>query len=485
MRSDEKKTALELLAGGGRHVAAALSALMVYPIIARVLSAELLGAWALLSTAGFLLSLSDLGLTTAVHRAAVTDDHARARRAVGLALFAVATVAPPVAMLTYAFLIDIRSLSEASPGGVGSAAAVVLVAGVIAALAGPYRGFALARGGVARIASARAVSAMTTLAVTGGSIFITKTLIAPAAGFLAGAVVELLLSWRAASAIDPAIPKAPALPSERGEVIASLRDGAAALTIGVASATAVRAGIFVLSHVAPLATVAAYGVASRAVDVSYVLAKQSTVALMPRLGDPARREVAVRVGVGLFGGVIAAGMTALAFAGQPLLVAWVGPVAAGPVTALALGLLATAAIIQSTVEVPASMLTLGGKTAWVSALPIAAGSAVNIAISIGLAPYYGVWAVAGSTIVGNTISSVILWKRARSMLGWSAASVAQAFAPPLACGCAAAALAASLSGYARSALLPSALVCAGAVLLGLLVLSFGMWRSGWKPKAAV
>src|SRR5688500_8644184 len=150
---------MELLAGGGRHVAAALAALLIYPIIARVLSVDLLGAWALLSTAGFLLSLSDLGLTTAVHRAAVTQDHARARRAVGLALFSVATLGPLLAVASHAFLLDLPALSRASTGAddvsrdVGRAAIVVLVAGVISALSGPYRGFALARGGVAPVAT--------------------------------------------------------------------------------------------------------------------------------------------------------------------------------------------------------------------------------------------------------------------------------------------------------------------------------------------
>jgi hypothetical protein len=490
-RSDERKTLLELLAGGGRHIAAALAALLVYPIIARVLSVELLGAWALLSTAGYLLSLSDLGLTTAVHRAAVTQDHARARRAVGLALFAVAGLAPLLAAASYAFLLDIPGLSRAAQGSdgvgvdVGRAAVVVLAAGVISALAGPYRGFALARGGVAPVATARALSSIAQLAVTSLVVVFERSLLAPAAGYLAGALVELSLSWKAASDIDPAIPRWPTRPVDRRETLASLRDGAAALTIGVAGAVAIRVGVFVLSSFAPLAVVAAYGVASRAVDVSYLLAKQSTVALMPRLGDASRREVAVRVGVGGFGGVVAAGMTTLALAGQPLLIAWVGPAAEGPVAARALALLALAAMVQATSEVPASMLTLSSRTAWASAVPIALGSAANITISLLGAPHYGVWAVAGSTLIGNTITSVLLWRRAQLMLGWGGGSVSRALAGPLAAGGAAAALAASLRSSTGGRLLPSLGLCAAAVLSGLLVLSFVLWRNRWTSKTSV
>lgn len=488
-RSDERKTLLELLAGGGRHIAAAIAALLVYPIIARVLSVEILGAWALLSTAGFLLTLSDLGLTTAVHRAAVTQDHARARRAVGLALASVAALGPLLAVASYAFLLDLPALSSAARGSIGEsvgrAAVIVLAAGVVAALAGPYRGFALARGGVAPIATARALSSITQLAVTSIVVYFERSLLAPAAGYMAGSLVELALSWRAVSSIDPALPMRPALPADRAETIAAIRDGAAALTIGVAAAVAIRVDVFVLSSFAPLAVVAAYGVASRAVDVSYLLAKQSTVALMPRLGDASRREVAVRVGVGAFGGVVAAGMTALGLAGQPLLIAWVGPAAEGPVTALALSLLALAAIVQATSEVPASMLTLSSKTAWASAVPIALGSAVNITISLLGAPHYGVWAVAGSTLVGNAITSVILWRRARRVLGWGAGSVVRTLAVPLAAGGASAALAMALLEFTGGRLLPSVGVCAAAVTSGLLVLSFLMWRIGWKSRGTI
>jgi O-antigen/teichoic acid export membrane protein len=484
-QGEERKTARELIAGGGRHIAAALAGLLIYPLIARALSAELLGAWALLSTAGFLLALSDLGLTTAVQRAAVTEDHARARRAVALALVVVSAVAPTFAALSYFFLIDVPGLASAVGPSARAAAAVVLVAGAVSALAYPYRGFVLARGGVAAIATARAASSIVQLLVTLGAVFIERSLLAPAAGYLAGSLADLALTRRAARAIDPAVTAMPRLTAAWQETVAALRDGAAALVINIAVSVAVRVDVFVLSRVAPLAAVASYGVAGRAVDVSYLLAKQSTVALMPRLGDPSRRETAVRVGLGLFAGVIAAGMIALALAGQPLLVAWVGPVAEGPLTARVLALLAAAAIFQSATDVPASMLTLSGRTAWASAVPIAIGGAANISISIAGAPYYGIWAVAGSTIIGNAITSVLVWWRATKTLNWGAGAVARAFLPPCASGAAAAAVAWPLAGYASRGALESLLVCSAALVAAGVTLMGIMTRSGSRESPAI
>jgi O-antigen/teichoic acid export membrane protein len=243
--------------------------------------------------------------------------------------------------------------------------------------------------------------------------------------------------------------------------------------------------VFVLSRVAPLAAVASYGVAGRAVDVSYLLAKQSTVALMPRLGDPSRREAAVRVGLGLFAGVVAAGMIALALAGQPLLVALVGPVAEGPLTAHVLALLAAAAILQSATDVPASMLTLSGRTAWASAVPIAVGGAANISISIAGAPHYGIWAVAGSTIIGNAITCVLIWWRARETLAWSAGAVARAFLPPMAAGAAAFAVAWPLAGYGSRGAIESLLVCSAALVAGGVTLVGIMACGGLRQMTAI
>ena len=95
---------------------------------------------------------------------------------------------------------------------------------------------------------------------------------------------------------------APALPVDRSGIGANLRDGAASLVISIAVFAAIRVDVVVLAHVAPLAIVASYGVASRAVDILYLLAKQATVALMPQLGRSEEREDAIRLGTLLYCG---------------------------------------------------------------------------------------------------------------------------------------------------------------------------------------
>lgn len=462
-RVDERKTLIELIVGGGRQAAAAFVGLLIYPLIARVLSAELLGAWALVSTAGFLLGLADLGLTTAVHRAAVTPDRERARRTVAFALFIILAVTPFFIAVSYFFLIDAPNLEAMIGPSARGAIAAVFAGGVTLTIASPYRGFLIARGGVGKVAAARAVGAAVQLVVTIAAISVERSLRAPALGFLVGAFADLALTLRAASAMDPQILARPRLPKDRRELIADAHNGAAALVINIAVTVALRVDVFVLSRVAPLAAVAAYGVAGRAVDVSYVLAKQSTVALMPRLGDPEKREAAVRVGIGVFGGVVAAGMIALALVGQPLLVAWVGPLAAGPLTDQTLKLLAIGAVLQAAIDVPASMLTLGGRTAWAAALPIAVGGAANIAVSVLGAPHYGALAIAGSTVVGNTITALLVWASARRMLAWGRIAVARAFLPPLAAGISAALVAWLLASFAARGLLQSLAACAASL----------------------
>jgi hypothetical protein len=178
-------------------------------------------------------------------------------------------------------------------------------------------------------------------------------------------------------------------------------------------------------------------------------------------------------------------MIALALAGQPLLVAWVGGVAGGPLTARVLSVLAAAAIIKAACELVGAMLTLGGRTAWSSATPIAIGSALNITLSILGAPRYGIWAIAGSIVLGNALAAVLLWERARRMLCWTAADVLRTLAAPAAAGCAAATVAWSLSSYARAGLLPSLLICICAVICGWGTLSVVLWRSTCKSSISV
>ncbi|MGK3994388.1 lipopolysaccharide biosynthesis protein [Sorangium sp. So ce1024] len=484
-RSGERRVLVELLAGGGRQIAAMVAGLVVYTVMARWLKAEKLGAWSLLGTISFQLAIADLGLTTAVQRAAVAADAARARRAVALALVPLCTLGPLAAGASYLWFLGVGGESAELQEDISRAAVLVLVGGVVSALGTPYRGYIMARGRANAVAYARTAQAVTHLAVVAlGFAVAGRTLLVPSAGLLLASVIELAITLRVARAIDPLLPLLPAIPPDRGETWGALREGSASLVISVSTMLAVRVDAVVLSRVAPLAVVASYGVASRAVEMIYMLTKQATAVLQPRLGDPARREGAVRVGTGVFCGVIAVGMGSIALNAQPLLVAWVGAVAENDVTATVLAILALASIVTASEEMAGATLTLSGRTAWATAVPAAIGAAVNLSISVLGAPRYGIWAVAGSTVVGSLVKTTLAWINASKLLGYGARDVARAFAPPVAGGLASLATSWALRGPARAGALASAASCAGAAVVGAVVCGALLWWLSLRPGAA-
>ncbi|WP_437681774.1 hypothetical protein [Sorangium sp. So ce131] len=484
-RAGEKRVLIELLAGGGRQIAAMVATLVAYTVMARWLQAEKLGAWSLLGTISFQLVLSDLGLTTAVQRAAVAADEERARRAVALALVPLCTLGPLAAAASYLWFLGIAGESAELQADISRAAVFALAGGVISALGTPYRGYIMARGRANAVAYARTVQAFTQLLVViGGFSIVGRTLLVPAGGLLLASVIELVITVLVARKIDPRLPLLPSVPRSAGETWGAFREGAASLVISVSSMLAVRVDAIVLSRVAPLAIVASYAVAARAVEMIYMLAKQATVVLQPRLGDPARREGAVRIGTGVFCGAIAVSMGAIALDAQPLLVAWVGAVADNDVTATVLTILALAAIVTSSEEMAGSTLTLSGRTAWATAVPAALGAAVNLSISVFGSPRYGIWAVAGSTAVGSLVKTSLAWRNASRLLGYGLRDVARAFAPPLLGGLASLGTAWALRDRALTGALASAASCAAAALVGAAVCGALLWRLSLRPGAA-
>lgn len=471
-----RRTASALGLALARHVAGVAAGLLVIPLVARRLGADGLGAWAVLGAASFFLGVADLGTATAVQRAAVREDHAHTRRLVGASLGLVALLAPLAAIVGALFLVDLPGAGPALARDLRLAAPVALAGGVVAAYAFPFRAFALAKGAVGDIALARAGGALAQLGTTIAVLAWRPTLVGPALGVALGAVVETALVARAARAKDPRLPIAPAR-APAPELRAALRDGAAMLAMNLVALAALRADVMVLAGVAPLAVVAGYGVAFRAVDQSGTLVKQATVALLPRLGSPRDRAEAAAFGTKLQVSLTAAGLAALVTVGGPLLVAWGGASAGLPEARAALALLAGAALISAGHDTVAAALTLGGKSAWASAGPLALGHVANLAVTFGLARSVGVYATAGGTLLGAAVSTVLLWRRASRLLAWGPGRVADALAPGLVAG-----LVAGAAGLGLARSLPStgavSLVAAGlATLAGLGAASAWVRRS--------
>lgn len=418
--------ALDMAAAIGRHAASLTTGLITYPLIGITLGTEHLGAWALLGAGTSLVGLGDLGLSTPVQRAAVGSDLPLARRTLGLALRTAAFSGPLLALLSAPLLVI--EVESAHRGELALAGVGVLVAAWLHALSAPLRAYGLARGGARPVAAARALGAMVQVALTGG-LLLAPSLIVPALALLFGNMLELALVWHAARARDPGLPLLPRGRLSRGALLRVARDGGAALALHGAVVIAGRVDIFLVAGIAPLGVVAGYAIALRAVEQSFVLAKQTSSALLPGLGDPRTRAGTTRLGTGVLGALVGAGMVALVVDGPPLLEAWAGGAVGQETLFVPLALLAAGALLASLHEVACSGLTLVGRSAWAGATPIVVGSLINLGLGLSLAPRLGVVAIAGATVIGNAITFGWVWARARILLGWSTREVLRSFAP--------------------------------------------------------
>lgn len=461
--STRRRDILDIGAAGARHIAGALTGLVTIPVVAYELGAEALGAWALLGVAFAIVGLSDLGMTVPVQRATVQGDHDKARRMLALALLVNALATPLSALLVYSVMIHGTAVG-AVDGTARWALLAVVLAGAASALASPARGLVLARGGIRGLTVARVVAAVLQLLTMFAVLATCGGLVAPALGLLVGAVVEACFVAALTRGVVARSPLRRTSPPP-GELRDALRDAMAALTINLATTATTRIDIFVLAQVAPLRVVAAYGVASRVIDQAFVLAKQVGTALLPSLGAASERAAAVRFGTSVLGGLVASGMVALTLTGQAWLEAWAGPVAEDPVFGQVLALLAIAATLMAGQEIAASALTLGGRTAWRSATPIAAGAALNVTLTLAFASA-GATFIATATIAGAALTAGLVWRRTSELLRWSWGNILRTLAPTAAAGVAAVGGALVLASAAASSVLMSVLSCAAVTSIG-------------------
>lgn len=485
-KSSLRATVLNLLAACARHLSGVVAGLFTIPLVARSLGADGLGAWAVLSTTGYLMVLSDLGLSVAVQRTAARADVAATRRMMALTLLVVSIVCPLLCAGAYAMLLWLPDSQNAViQADVARAAIPMLIAGLVGAVANPVRSYLIMRNVFPVIARARAYASGAQVIITAVGLAISPTLLAPTLGVLAAALLETLTLVLAAREQDPQFSLRPGWPGDPAEVRDAFRQGSAALAINFGVAAAVRADALILTTYLPLSAVGAYQVAVRAVDQIAVFARQLCAWLLHRLGNPEERSSAVRLGTAAIGGLVASGVLALRLDGMALLEAWAGPVARDELTAMAVGVLGAAAIILAAQEAAAATLTLSHAGAWQAARPILAGHMLNVVISLIGVRYYGAWAVAGGTACGNLLIAVLIWSGARRLLHWRASQLFWAVAPILG--------AVAVTGATGWVLAPltighpvvSAVVCSVITLLGTAASMLIWWRRDAASTAAL
>lgn len=444
-----------------RHLAGSLAGLIVLPAVARHLGAEGITAWSLAGTAAFTIGVADLGLSGGVQRAVAAGDEARARLRVEQALGCVFTVGPLLAIGAWKLLEMPSTMNASLADDLRLALPITLVAGLVAAVATPYRGLAMVHGAIASLAWARGLAATLQVALTLVGLAFRASLVAPAVGLLVCAVTETVATIVAARAIDPRVPLAPSLAALRPAAMrVALDEGGATLAINLAYLAALRLDVLILARSCPVAAVAGYAVGSRAVDQSFVVAKQTSAAMLGRLWRPGERARRTIEGTWLIGGVVAAGMAALMHDGRPLLRAWVGPTADADGAAAALVWLGLAATLAGMSEIACATRTLTSKSAWSAARPIVVGSAVNVALSLALVRPLGPSGVAAATAVGNAIVVAWTWRALRREEILDDRETVRALAPIFAVMAVAHAIAWNLSAFANASLVHSIVACA-------------------------
>src|SRR5690606_13440448 len=115
---------------------------------------------------------------------------------------------------------------------------------------------------------------------------------------------------------------------------------------------------------------------------------------------------------------------------QPFLVLVLGEKASAPAVAQTLEILSVAAMLLATYELSSTVVMLGAGSAWSCALPIMAGTIVNLTISIVGAPEYGIVAIAGGTAIGNGVTCGLMWWSAARLLRWPPLRVLRTLTAP-------------------------------------------------------
>lgn len=433
MRTEGRRTLFDMAAAILRHIAASVAGLAIIPLVAHLLGVEALGAWALLGTIAFTLGLADLGLGAAVQRASARREDNKTREIMSAAHCALVAVGPLLAVLVPSFGLDIGGAPELRRE-IDMAVVPTMVGGLVNAWGSTYRAFLVGRGALRPLAGAKVGAAALQVALTAVGLSFWPHVWVVGAALLFASLVETTGNILSARALDPLLPVAPRLPASWETTRLALRDGSAALAIAAAGLLAIRLDVAILAHSASLASVAAYAVASRAVDQSFTVAKQVSTALVCRLASAATRDQAVVTGTRALGGLVAVGMVVLCLPGRDLLALWAGEAATRREAVQALAILGLAATVSAAHETVAAALMVSGRTAWDAAVPLVLGYAVNIALSVLFVDHLGVLAVAGGTLLGNVLTTSLLWARALQRFGWTLGHVAAVVRPAVLAG---------------------------------------------------
>ena len=379
-----------------------LATFVTVPIIARQFGAASLGAWTLIVSGGLLLALSDLGWSTTVRRAVLAGNDGHAFRALKRALFTAMCVGATLVPIAKFLIGDVDQIL-----GAVTATWILLSAYWLLALTLPIISYVISYGGLVRLAWLGGLSSFVQIGMTILLLSYVDGLIAPALGVLAAGLIEFIGACIFASAYwSP-----PTAPGVSNDLSGDLVDSSAAFSIDLTTYLFSRLDTIVLSRFTSLTVVASYAVAARMVDQAFILAKQVSTGVLPKLRARERREHTLEVGTLLITGLVGPGMVALGILGSPLLVLWAGEAGGTRVTFLTTLILGSAAVVFAFAEVACSLLVHTQRTAWYGAIPVLVGGLVNVALTLVLTPLMGFLGAGLATVVSAMVTVTMVWQR--------------------------------------------------------------------------
>lgn len=430
---------------------------LVTPYLLHHLGVDGFGVWVLvLSIIGY-VGLVELGLGAATARqvaaagAGGADDSVEAILGssrllyLGVAAVGVLLMAPVVALLPH-----LVRIPEASVGPARGALSLLVLAQVITFHFTVYSAALIGKGRFDLLAVPGLVTAVATAGSQAIVVAVTKSLTALAAVTVIAALVSAAVNrWIYVRAVGGSVPRLSAATRSAARSLAQL--GRYNALLGLFGTIAYSSDLVVVGIFLPSRSVAAYAVATRAVNVIRILSTRATDVLMPTFADSAAREDYSR-SFRLFSDSVLVslalalpGCVALIVYGPGLLTLWLGT--PPPESESVAAYLAAALLLQLPAHSVFTFFSGIGqlrKMVWFSAF----AALGNLALSIVLVASVGVHGPAAGTMIEVGLTGALL--------------------PILACR----AMAVRYRDYARAALAPVAPAA-------LLVLALGLGSRVW------
>jgi len=424
-----------VIRGGLRQIGSGLLAFAIFPVISNNLDIGRLGVWSLIAACAVFLSLSELGLSVAVQRAIVRKDRVSVGDIIALSDRVQILILPLIVLSSMVYVTYSLASSIDFADEVRTCAAIAMIGGALTANVLVREAALVALGYPNQIATIRATTSLVQLILLVALLHFHKSLTVVAIAFMLSQLWQFAfvrLTWRKLGRAYDSGSSA----SKLWVLRSVYRDCSAQLAINLSIVMALRIDLFIVGWIAyervssdalsdaarkaaSLEIVGAYALATKIIEMAYLLLKRGLAVLVNPLGDENRRAQTVVAGCRVFSCAVACVMACVVLVGEPALMLVIGPVFEF-VDPTILVILAISAVVLSTYEVPASAIMLCAPSAWQCATPLVLGAVVNFFVSIVGGFFFGPIAVAAGTLSGCVFTCLLVWRSLAKIPGVTA-----------------------------------------------------------------